>query len=140
MISGDWSSALEINASALKFGVVNVSAPTLRVIPGCFIVGAMCGIMGALFVIVNNWMGFFRKYYITKNWMKPIETAIFSFAITTVFFWSPYVFPKCLTTENLNASDIDLAVGFTCPKGKYNPLASLFFNTEGDAIKTIISG
>jgi len=77
MISGDWSATLEINASALKFGVVNVSAPTIRVIPGCFIVGAMCGVMGALFVIVNNWMGFFRKYYITKTWMRPIKLRYF---------------------------------------------------------------
>jgi hypothetical protein len=52
----------------------------------------MCGVMGALFVIVNNWMGFFRKYYITKTWMRPIETAIFSFVICCVFFWTPYVF------------------------------------------------
>jgi len=90
-----WKSFANINASALKFGVVNVAAPTFKVLPECFIVGAICGAMGATFVIVNNWMGFFRKYYITKNWMKPVETAIFSIVITTVFFWTPYIFPAC---------------------------------------------
>ena len=60
----DHSGLLDINSSALKFGTVNVVAPTLRVIPAAFIVGAICGVMGGIFVIVNNWMGFFRKFYI----------------------------------------------------------------------------
>ena len=137
--NGDgWDAFGDVNASALKFGVVNVSAPTLKVLPGCFIVGAMCGVMGALFVIVNNWMGFFRKYYITKTWMRPLETALFSFVITTTFFWTPYVFSRCDDTRG--ASFDDLYVAYTCPKGMYSPLGSLLFNTEGDAIKTIISG
>jgi H+/Cl- antiporter ClcA len=133
---------LNLNASALKFGVQNISAPTLKILPGCFIVGAICGVMGALFVIVNNWMGFFRKYYITKTWMRPIETGIFSLVITTVFFWTPYVFSRCeVNTLPQDGNDYtDLFVSYTCPKGMYNPIASLLFNTEGDAIKTIISG
>jgi len=98
--------------------------------------------MGALFVIVNNWMGFFRKYYITKTWMRPIETGIFSLCITTVFFWAPYVFARCESnTLPTGTNDYtDLFVAYTCPEGMYNPIASLLFNTEGDAIKTIISG
>lgn len=96
--------------------------------------------MGAAFVVVNNWMGFFRKYYITKTWMRPIETALFSLAITTVFYWAPFVFPKCKTTTGISSTYEALFVPYTCKKGYYNPLATLLFNTEGSAIKTIISG
>jgi hypothetical protein len=64
ILTSDRTGILDINSSALKFGTVNVVAPTLRVIPASIIVGAICGIMGGCFVIVNNWMGFFRKYYI----------------------------------------------------------------------------
>jgi hypothetical protein len=113
----------------------------------------MCGVMGALFVIVNNWMGFFRKYYITKTWMRPIETAVFSFVICTTFFWAPFVFASCESINyTVGAADdkSDLVVAYTCPESTlaasgvttyfYNPLATLLFNTEGSAIRAIISG
>jgi chloride channel 7 len=117
--NGDgWDGFGKVNSGALKFGTTNVTAPTLEVIPGNLIVGAMCGVMGALFVIVNNWMGFFRKYYITKTWMRPIETAIFSFVICTTFFWAPFVFAQCESISyTVGATDdkSDLVVAYTCP-------------------------
>jgi H+/Cl- antiporter ClcA len=85
----------DINASSLKFGEIPVISPTINVLPSCVAVGAVCGVLGAYFIIVNNWMGFFRKYYITKPWQKLCEAALFSFLITSVFFWAPYVFSGC---------------------------------------------
>jgi len=101
--------------------------------------------MGAAFVIVNNWMAFFRKYYITKQWMRPIETCIFSFATATVFFWAPYVLGTCEpnpvpVAESNDNLDLGLLVTYTCPDNYYNPLGTMLFNTEGSAIRTIISG
>jgi len=32
-----------------------------------------------------------------------------------------------------------LIVNYDCPEGKFSPLATLFFNTEGAAIRSIIS-
>lgn len=34
----------------------------------------------------------------------------------------------------------EIIVTYSCPDGLFNPLATMFFNTEGDAIKTLISG
>jgi len=68
IVGGDGGNIFKINSSALKFGVVQVTAPTIKIIPACMIVGALGGLMGAFFVIINNWMAFFRKFYITKKW------------------------------------------------------------------------
>jgi hypothetical protein len=142
LFKADHSGLLDINSSALKFGTVNVVAPTLRVIPASFIVGAICGVMGGIFVIVNNWMGFFRKFYIKKNWMKPLEAVLFSFISTTIFFWAPYIFPQCIDQNNVepDSEAKDLLVVYNCPSDKYSTLATMLFNTEGSAIRTIISG
>lgn len=35
---------------------------------------------------------------------------------------------------------MDIIVQYDCPTGQYSPLATMFFNTEGDAIKALISG
>lgn len=48
----------------LKFGVTNISPATIDVLIGSFVVGAVCGIMGGIFVIVNSNLGLIRKKYI----------------------------------------------------------------------------
>jgi H+/Cl- antiporter ClcA len=65
---GGWKGLLAVNSSVLKFGLSSdsVPPPSLKVMPAAFIVGATCGFLGAMFVVVNNMMGFWRKHYITK--------------------------------------------------------------------------
>lgn len=80
--------------------------------------------------------------------MKLAEAAAFSFVITTVFFWAPYVFPACQFVDEVSDTGaIELLVPYNCPKARnssekdmYNGLASLLFNTEGSAIRAILSG
>jgi H+/Cl- antiporter ClcA len=118
-----------------------VTAPTIKVVPACIIVGALGGALGAFFVIINNWMAFWRKFYIKKQWWKPLESAFFSILTTTVFFWTPFVFSKCIPVSSVaDEHTKELLVTYTCPTGYYNPLATMFFNTEGGAISSIISG
>ena len=130
-----------INSSSLKFGLEQVTAPTLKILPACFIVGALGGLLGGWFVIINNWMAFFRKFYITTKWWRPLEAGAFSILTTTCFFWAPYVFSRCVLNDTVESDETkELLVTYTCPKGSYNPLATLFFNTEGAAIGSIIAG
>ena len=133
---------LDLNSASLKFGSEAVTAPTLKVLPAAFIVGILSGLLGALFVIVNNWMGFFRKYYVKNSWLKVFEAVAFSFMISSTTFWAPFMFPQCIDRSKVseNSLDAELLVSYTCPEGKYSTLATMLFNTEGSAIKTLISG
>lgn len=85
----------EINGAVLKFGTDNISPPTILVLPGSFIVGAICGVMGAIFVIVNSNLAIYRKKYITKSWQKLCEAAFFSIVTTSCFYWIPLLVQDC---------------------------------------------
>mmetsp|Transcript_35690 Transcript_35690/g.43688 ORF Transcript_35690/g.43688 Transcript_35690/m.43688 type:complete len:273 (+) Transcript_35690:655-1473(+) len=129
----------DVNSSVLKFGVNNITPPTVDVIPGSIVVGAISGVLGGLFVIVNSNLAMIRKKVVTKNWQKLLEAALFSLATTTAFYWFPFIFEECRAIGAGSSND-DIIVAGACPKGSYNPLATMFFNTEGDAIRSLISG
>jgi len=80
---------LSLESAVLKFGSISISPPTLEVIPGAIIVGAVTGLLGGIFVIVNSNLGLLRKKYITSNVVKIIESVFFSIATTSVFYWAP---------------------------------------------------
>jgi H+/Cl- antiporter ClcA len=130
----------DLSSAVLKFGTIDITPPTIEVIPSSIIVGALCGVLGGIFVIVNSNLGLLRKKLITENWMKITEATLFSIMTTSTFYWLPHLFPQCKTEVGLTAESSDIVVQYTCVKGEYNPLATMFFNTEGDAIRSIISG
>ena len=128
-----------INGSVLKFGVEDISPATFDVIPGAFIVGAICGVLGGVFVIVNSNLGLVRKKYINTSPKKLIEACAFSLMTTSCFYWFPLAFNDCIDSAN-SYKAADLLVQYNCQEGYYSPLATMFMNTEGDAIRSIIEG
>ena len=84
-----------INSSVLKFGVENIKPSTFEVLPGSFITGAICGVMGATFVLVNSNLGLIRKKYVNTTWKKLLETCFFSLGTTSCFYFLPILFPDC---------------------------------------------
>ena len=60
-----------------------------------FIVGAITGFMGGVFVIVNSNLGLIRKKIINTNWKKLTEACAFSVMTTTCFYWSAKMFNDC---------------------------------------------
>ena len=64
----------------------------------------------------------------------------FSLLSTTVFFWFPYYFhTECVSKEDVSTINKDLMVTYNCPEGKYSSFATMFFNSEGDALRSILS-
>jgi hypothetical protein len=61
---------------------------------------------------------------------------------TTTFFWIPNVInaPCNLISGVSDADNSDIIVVYDCPSGYFSPMATMFMNTEGDAIRSIISG
>ena len=90
--------------------------------------------MGAIFVDVQARLGLLRKKYINTNWKKILETCLFSFATATTFFLVAVNAHNCRHVGN---EDRDYYRG-GCPEGRYSPIASLLFNTEGGTIRTIM--
>ena len=60
--------ALDVKPVELKFGGINVESPDMASIPCAFIVGVICGLLGAFFVYVNSRINKIRKKFITKGW------------------------------------------------------------------------
>ena len=104
-----------VNSSVLKFGLDDITPPTVDVIPGSIFVGAITGVLGAIFVSVNSNLSILRKKMITKNWQKLAEAAFFSFITTSMFYWLPYIFDEC--RGPILAANSDIAVSYTCPEG-----------------------
>lgn len=130
-----------INGGVLKFGVNQISPPTLSVLPGSFFVGAICGVLGGVFVLVNSNLGVLRKKLIQSNWAKLTEAVLFSLVTSTCFYFIPNLFNDCRDASSVaKSSDAEIVVQYDCPAGQYSPLATMFMNTEGSAIRSIISG
>ena len=83
-------SSFDVAPVELKFGGISVENPDFSTIPCAFIVGIICGLLGALFVVVNsNINKRIRKKYITKNWMRVLEAVLFALATSSAFYWAP---------------------------------------------------
>ena len=130
----------DVSSAVLKFGTIDISPPTLAVIPGSIAIGAMTGVLGGLFVLINSNLGLIRKKYITSNPAKICEAVLFSVMTTTTFYWLPAAVNDCYSDATVSASTQNLIAQYNCKDGYYSPLATMFLNTEGDAIRSLISG
>ena len=130
-----------INSSVLKFGVDDIAPPTFIALPGAVAVGVITGVLGGVFVLVNSNLGLIRKKVINSNWKKLCEAAFFSIATTSAFYWMPSIVDDCTDATLVSLTDnADLIVSYSCPVGQYSPIGTMLMNTEGDAIRSIISG
>jgi chloride channel 7 len=75
------------NSGALKFGAVHILWSPLTDAPAAILIGAISGILGALFVYVYSNLMVFRKYYVTTNFRKILEVALISVATSSAFYW-----------------------------------------------------
>lgn len=57
--------------------------------------GVLGGVIGAFFIHVNTRVNALRKKYITKNWHKVTETALFCLFTVSLFYWMTYAFHSC---------------------------------------------
>lgn len=141
----------------MKFGTIRVIDVTpTDVTIGAIILGVVCGLLGPFFINVNTRVNAFRAKIWTKKWMKPIDTFLFSFASATCFYWFPYWFRSCVSKKILQSNlsiqlqlSLDKVLDSEQEKNVYkawcefdddfDPLASIFWQTEGGLIRDILS-
>lgn len=115
------------------------------------IIGVIGGLLGALFNQLTLYVTYWRRNYLHKkgNRVKIIEVCLISLMTSIVSFGLP-ILRKCspCPESELN-SGIECPrppgmygnyVNFYCSKDKeYNDLATIFFNTQDDAIRNLFS-
>ena len=122
------------DTGALKFGKLADTEASILDLPAAIVIGLICGLLGSFFIYVNINLGILRKKYLTKNWHKILEAVFFAFLSASVFFGVVLARGNSCRTLNENF-DNESKVQFKCPEGKFNPLATLIFNTEGGTIR-----
>lgn len=115
------------------------------------VIGVIGGLLGALFNLLTRYMTSWRRNYLHKkgNRFKIIEACVISVITSVISFGLPLL-RKCSPCPE---SDLDSGiecprppgmygnyVNFYCSKDKeYNDLATIFFNTQDDAIRNLFS-
>ena len=90
------------SASVLKFGNVTQLKSPISNLPSAIVLGAITGIMGALFIDVNTRLGIIRKKYVNTNWKKILEVCLFAFATATTFYLVAANAPNCQPADDVD--------------------------------------
>ncbi|KAK4478078.1 hypothetical protein RD792_017343 [Penstemon davidsonii] len=115
------------------------------------VIGVIGGLLGALFNQLTLYITHWRRNHLHKrgNRVKVIEVCIVSIITSVISFGLP-LFKKCTPCPEADAiSGIDCPrppgmygnyVNFYCSNNnEYNDLATIFFNTQDDAIRNLFS-
>uniref|UniRef100_A0A7S2SWI3 Chloride channel protein n=3 Tax=Chloropicon primus TaxID=1764295 RepID=A0A7S2SWI3_9CHLO len=116
------------------------------------ILGTLGGLLGSSFNYVNGKLTQWRIKYLYKNHhssrrhVKVIEAMLVAFITSTFQFCLPLAFscrecdPDIATCPRPAGVHYGNFVKFTCPgDNQYNDLATIFFNTQDDAIRNLLS-
>lgn len=135
--------------STIKFGAQlsnDKYENSWEVIPAAVQIGILGGLLGALFINVNTRMNALRKVILKTMWIKPVETAIWSFMSGFLFILAPYLMwlanknNVCQPISKLkDEKDKEIAYRAWCDDKQFDANASIFWASEGDIIKNIIN-
>jgi chloride channel 7 len=69
--------------------------PYLDSMVAAILLGGMGGLLGAMFVIINNKVNFYRKKILKQKWMKVVEAVVVVAITVSIFFISAYLSNEC---------------------------------------------
>ncbi|XP_054281681.1 H(+)/Cl(-) exchange transporter 7-like isoform X2 [Macrosteles quadrilineatus] len=121
----------------LFFGKLNDSITNYEVfeLPIFIGMGAIGGVLGAVFVAINMRITTFRMKYIKVRYLKLCEAMLVAFltasaGAASIYFLDDYCHED--TEESLK-----FAVQVFCPKGTYNELSSFWFQRAEDTLRSL---
>lgn len=129
------------NSGLLKFATINKNDYNLSDVIIFVIIGILGGVLGSLYIFINgNLLAKFRKYVLKPKYVKLIEAALFGFVGSSIVFFLPALFESQCSTPPGDGFD-DIVHRYRCKaSNEENPMATLFFSTEGDTVKFLLNG
>ncbi|CAL8271946.1 unnamed protein product [Lota lota] len=97
--------------------------------------GAIGGLLGALFNTLNYWLTIFRIRYIHRPCLQVMEAMLVAAVTATVSFIMIYFSNDCQPLGPDQAEDYPLQL--FCADGEYNSMATTFFNTPERSVRSL---
>ncbi|KAM9304915.1 H(+)/Cl(-) exchange transporter 7 [Gastrophryne carolinensis] len=96
--------------------------------------GAIGGMLGALFNALNYWLTMFRIRYLHRRCLQVIEAMLVAAVTATVSFVMIYYSSDC---QPLREGSGDYPLQLFCADGEYNAMASAFFTTPETSVRRL---
>ncbi|XP_030591897.1 H(+)/Cl(-) exchange transporter 7 [Archocentrus centrarchus] len=130
--TGDLSSPGLINFGRFESDSV---AYQLYEIPLFIGMGALGGLLGALFNVLNYWLTIFRIRYVHRPCLQVMEAMLVAAVTATVSFTMIYFSNDCQPLGPEHTEEYPLQL--FCADGEYNAMATAFFNTPERSVRSL---
>ncbi|XP_060945474.1 H(+)/Cl(-) exchange transporter 7 isoform X1 [Limanda limanda] len=130
--TGDLSSPGLINFGRFQGDSV---AYYLYEIPLFIVMGAIGGLLGALFNILNYWLTIFRIRYVHRPCLQVMEAMLVAAVTAAVSFTMIYFSNDCQPLGPEHNEEYPLQL--FCADGEYNSMATAFFNTPERSVRSL---
>ncbi|XP_061567653.1 H(+)/Cl(-) exchange transporter 7 isoform X1 [Cololabis saira] len=104
-------------------------------IPLFIAMGAIGGVLGALFNILNYWLTIFRIRYVHRPCLQVMEAMLVAAVTATVSFTMIYFSNDCQPLGPDHTEEYPLQL--FCADGEYNSMATAFFNTPERSVRSL---
>ncbi|KAM4531859.1 H(+)/Cl(-) exchange transporter 7 isoform 1-T1 [Odontesthes bonariensis] len=104
-------------------------------IPLFIAMGALGGILGALFNVLNYWLTIFRIRYVHRPCLQVMEAMLVAAVTATVAFTMIYFSNDCQPLGPEHTEEYPLQL--FCADGEYNSMATAFFNTPEKSVRSL---
>ncbi|XP_037112228.1 H(+)/Cl(-) exchange transporter 7 [Syngnathus acus] len=104
-------------------------------IPLFIAMGAIGGLLGALFNVLNYWLTIFRIRYVHRPCLQVMEAMLVAAVTAIVAFTMIYFSDDCQPLDPEHAEEYPLQL--FCADGEYNAMATAFFNTPERSVRSL---
>uniref|UniRef100_A0A4W4H6C8 Chloride channel protein n=1 Tax=Electrophorus electricus TaxID=8005 RepID=A0A4W4H6C8_ELEEL len=121
----------------INFGTFDLECVqySLYEIPLFICMGAIGGLLGALFNLLNYWLTIFRIRYVHRPCLQVMEAMMVAAVTASVSFAMIYLSNDCKPLKMDNSEEYPLQL--FCADGEYNAMATTFFNTPERSVRSL---
>ncbi|KAM9780332.1 H(+)/Cl(-) exchange transporter 7 [Neosynchiropus ocellatus] len=125
------------NPGLINFGRFDSDSVTYNLyeIPLFIAMGAIGGLLGALFNVLNYWLTIFRIRYVHRPCLQVMEAMLVAAVTATVSFTMIYFSNDCQPLGPDHTEEYPLQL--FCADGEYNSMATAFFNTPERSVRSL---